>query len=105
MDSLGWETAYMLLGGARYDNLTADGGSSRFEIPVTAMDAPLRVIADTTAMGDPVEIEYTLTFYSGTVGDRGTIPQEAARRVLITALIVIVAGGILNWLAKRRSAG
>lgn len=103
-----WSSAYydyMIVDDVTYRNETTDGTNSTFTIPIEAFDEELEVVADTTAMGDPVEIEYTLTFYSGTVGDRGTIPQEAARRVLITALIVIVAGGILNWLAKRRSAG
>jgi len=93
---------YMLLSGARYDNLTADGGSSRFEIPVTAMDAPLRVIADTTAMGDPVEIEYALTFYAESIGDRRQVPQEAARQVLLISLAIIALGGALNGFIKRR---
>ena len=60
-----WSSAYydyMRVGGTRYDNLSTDGGNSSFEIPVSAMDAPIRVIADTTAMGDQVEIEYRLTF-------------------------------------------
>ena len=44
---------YMLIGGARYENLTVDGGNSTFEIPVTAMDAPMEVIADTTPWETP----------------------------------------------------
>ena len=35
---------YMLVGGTRYDNLSADGGNSSFEIPVAAMDAPVSVV-------------------------------------------------------------
>lgn len=44
---------YMVVGETVYDNLTTDGGNSTFEIPITVMDAPMEVIADTTAMGDP----------------------------------------------------
>ena len=66
------------------------------------MDAPLRVIADTTAMDDPVEIEYALTFYAETIGDRSQVPQEAARQVLLVSLAVIALGGALNWHVKRR---
>ena len=57
---------YMLVDGQRYDVLTTEGGST-FEIPVRALDTPLTVIGDTTAMSTPHEIEYTLTFDSTTV--------------------------------------
>ena len=92
---------YMIVGGETFHNLTEDGGSSVFEIPVTAMDRGMPVIADTTAMGDPVEIEYILTFYEDSIGDKGDIPQEAAKKVLLIALAVIVLGGVLNHFVKR----
>ena len=66
---------YMILDGRKYLNETADGGSSSFTIPITAMDAPMEIIADTTAMGDPVEIDYTLTFYEDTIGSKSRVPQ------------------------------
>lgn len=103
-----WSSAYydyMLVGGTRYDNLSTEGGNSSFEIPVPAMDAPVRVVADTTAMGDPVEIEYRLTFYAETIGDRSQVPQEAAKRVLMISLAMIVVLGVLNHFAKKRRAG
>ena len=56
---------YMLVDGQRYDVLTTEGGST-FEIPVRALDTPLTVIGDTTAMSTPHEIEYTLPFDSST---------------------------------------
>ncbi len=93
---------YMLVGGALFPNLTTDGGNSVFEIPITAMDGPMDVIGDTTAMGDALEIEYTLTFYSESIGSKGSIPQEAAKKVLITAGAVIIFGGVLNYLVKKR---
>lgn len=99
-----WSSAYydyMLLDGARYENLSVDGGNSSFEIPITAMDAPMDVIADTTAMGDPVEIHYQLTFYAESVGDVRQVPQEAAKYVLLISLAIIVLGGILNHFVKR----
>lgn len=43
-----------------------DGGNSTFEIPVKAFDEPIEVIGDTTAMSQPHEITYTLTFDSST---------------------------------------
>ncbi len=68
----------------------------------TKMDDEIDVIADTTAMGDPVEVEYHLTFYSATIDDKDAIPQEAAIKVLYIALVVIVVGGILNYVLKKR---
>lgn len=93
---------YMIVGGKKYLNQTTDGSNSTFVIPITALDDEIDVIADTTAMGDPVEIQYHLTFYSGTVGEKNLIPQEAAILVLELALVVIVVGGILNYFVKKR---
>ena len=93
---------YMKLNGIKFDNESDDGGNSTFTIPVAYFDEPIRVIADTTAMGDPVEIEYQLTFYEDTVNSVTKVPQEAAKRVIYIALIIIVAGGILNLFVKRR---
>lgn len=93
---------YMLIEGTRFENLTTDGGNSTFEIPVTVMDEGMEVIADTTAMGEPIEIRYVLTFYSDSIGDRGLVPQEAAKRVLAMALAVIIGGGILDHFVKKR---
>ncbi|MBQ9043060.1 MAG: hypothetical protein IJ111_09665 [Eggerthellaceae bacterium] len=93
---------YMIVDEQRYENLTDDGSNSTFIIPITQMDEEIPVVADTTAMGDPVEIEYHLTFYSNTVDDKDAIPQEAAIKVLIIAIIVIVVGGILNHVLKKR---
>ena len=93
---------YMMVDEVRYENQTDDGSNSTFVIPITKMDDEIDVIADTTAMGDPVEIEYHLTFYSATIDDKDAIPQEAAIKVLWIALIVIVVGGILNYVLKKK---
>ena len=52
---------YMIVEGQRYEPVNTDGNSV-FEIPVASFDSPLEVIADTTAMSEPHEIEYTLKF-------------------------------------------
>lgn len=100
-----WSSAYydyLILGGETYLNLTTDGGNSTFEIPITAMDEGIPIIGDTTAMGDPLEIDYTLTFYSDTIGSRSLIPQEAAKKVLVIAGVIIIVGGILNHFVKKK---
>ena len=57
---------YMKVGETTYDPINTDGNSV-FELPVTVMDKPMDVIADTTAMSVPHEIEYTLTFASDSI--------------------------------------
>lgn len=54
---------YMIVDGEKYE-LTNTDGNSVFEIPIAAFDTELQVIADTTAMSTPHEIEYTLIFDS-----------------------------------------
>jgi len=93
---------YMVIGNTTFYNQTTDGGNSVFEIPVVVLDETFPVIADTTAMGDPVEIRYELSFYSMTVGPKGNIPQEAAKKVLIIAAAILLTGGILNYIIKKK---
>lgn len=57
---------YMLVDGEKYLPVNEDGNSV-FEIPVDTFDSPMPVVADTTAMSEPHEIEYTLTFDSKTL--------------------------------------
>ncbi len=57
---------YMLVDGERLEPVNEDGNSA-FDVPVSAFDTPLPVVADTTAMSTPHEIEYTLTFDSSTI--------------------------------------
>ena len=52
---------YMIVDGQRYEPVNTEGNSV-FEIPVSTLDSPLEVIADTTAMSEPHEIEYTIKF-------------------------------------------
>ena len=58
---------YMIVDGVRYDVESATEDASSFTIPVAAFDRALAVAADTTAMSQPHEIEYTLTFDSATL--------------------------------------
>ena len=58
---------YMKVNGTRYDLISAPGADSAFEIPVAAFDTPLPVIADTVAMSEPHEVEYTITFDSASL--------------------------------------
>lgn len=61
---------YMVVDGEKYLPVNTEGNST-FEIPVTALDQEIPVIADTVAMSTPHEVEYTLTFHSDTMTERG----------------------------------
>lgn len=52
---------YMVVGEEKYFPTNTDGDST-FEIPVEDLEEPLEIIADTTAMSEPHEIEYILEF-------------------------------------------
>ena len=69
-------TAKIVWGSSNYDYMKVDGeqllpvnteDNSTFLIPVAAFDHPLAVIADTTAMSQPHEINYTLLFDSASI--------------------------------------
>lgn len=60
-----WSSAsydYMKLDGVRYEAFTDATGHSAMTIPVSALDTAISVLADTTAMSKPYEIEYELSF-------------------------------------------
>lgn len=60
---------YMKVDDVKYLPISEEGENSVFEIPFSDLSKPLPVIADTTKMSEPHEIEYTLTF------DSSVLPQ------------------------------
>ncbi|MCR5213982.1 MAG: iron transporter [Eubacterium sp.] len=62
--TIGWSSPhydYMIVDGVKYLPVNTEGNSV-FEIEFKDISSPVTVIADTTAMSKPHEIEYTLTF-------------------------------------------
>ena len=60
-----WSSAsydYMKLDGVRYNAFTDAAGHSAMTIPVSTLNTAIPVLADTTAMSKPYEIEYQLSF-------------------------------------------
>lgn len=84
---------YMLVEGEKYLPLTRDPHSV-FELPITAFGEPMAVTADTTAMGTPHEIDYTLTFADPNPGSPVTV-------VVICAAAVIVLAGVILAVKKK----
>ena len=57
---------YMRVNGDKYEMINTEGNST-FEIPVSGFDWKMPVTADTVAMSEPHEIEYTLCFDSTSI--------------------------------------
>lgn len=93
---------YMLVGEEKYLPLNEDGNSV-FEIPITSFDERMVVIADTTAMSIPHEVEYTLTFHSDTItsGDQISIPP-AHMAVLCVIAVVLVCAAVYFVMKRKR---
>lgn len=80
---------YMIVNGEQYLPVNTEGNST-FEIPVFAFDAPMDVIADTTAMSAPHEIAYTLTFQTDTVQkEQGDLLPKVAMEILIVVAVAV----------------
>ena len=82
---------YMVIDGLLYEPINEEGNSV-FEIPVTKFDGDMKVIADTTAMSQPYEIEYTLDFHSEETEPLGISAKTKGILMLVIILAVILAG-------------
>lgn len=93
---------YMKVDEAMYLPVNEDGNSV-FEIPVTVFDEPVEVLADTTAMSRPHEVEYTLTFSSESVlsGNGAAVMGGAGIWSACGAVLILAAAAAL-CLGKRR---
>ena len=80
---------YMIVDGVRYEPVNTEGNSV-FEVPVTALDQPILMIADTTAMSTPHEIEYTFTF---SVKDDKSAERKHGLIVAAVSAVVMAALG------------
>ena len=89
---------YMKIGSQQYLPIQTEGNST-FEIPITAFDEAITVIADTTAMSMPHEIEYTLTFRSDSLPGSGVGPAVIAAG----AVIIVIAAAAFVLLRKRKA--
>jgi hypothetical protein len=96
---------YMVVAGEKYLPVNEEGNST-FEIPITQFNDAMEVIADTTAMSTPHEVEYTLTFDSDSITSLDDTPQAAAKKVVYMVFVVIAICAIMSYInKKRRNAG
>lgn len=94
---------YMRVGEQTYYPVNTEGNST-FEIPVTVFDAPMEVVADTTAMSTPHEIRYTLFFDSSSVSGGSGVADGISGAVgyLAGAAAVILIGGGIVYMKGRK---
>lgn len=88
---------YMKIGAMTYDPVNQDGNAT-FEIPVTAWDTEMTVVADTTAMSEPHEITYTLTFDTASAKKAGI----SAGGVIGIFVVCFLAGTGIGYVIVKR---
>lgn len=94
---------YMIVEGEKYFPVNEEGNST-FEIPILVFDEPMTVIADTTAMSVPHEVEYALTFYSEGIMSRSETPQVQAQKVVCMALLIVAVCAVVSYMKRRRKS-
>lgn len=109
-----WSSAnydYMKLDGVRYDAFTDAAGHSAMTIPVSALDTAIPVLADTTAMSKPYEIEYELSFdgsallpmADASMAEAHALPTDELQRTMQSATTQVAdagsSGSSVQWSA------
>lgn len=95
---------YMMVGGQKYLPLQEEGYAV-FEIPILVFNEPMPVIADTTAMSTPHEVEYTLTFYGDRMMSKDETPQAAAQKVVYMVCIIVALCVFVSYINKKKRNG
>lgn len=93
---------YMKLGDETFLPVNEEGNSV-FELPVTEFDTPVTVIADTTAMSTPHEIEYTFIFEGASVAPAGQAAGVQRPLLISGACVVCISAAVCAFcILKRR---
>ncbi|MCD8077422.1 MAG: hypothetical protein LUE63_03435 [Lachnospiraceae bacterium] len=86
---------YMIVDNEKYLPINEDGNSV-FEIPLPGLDTEVTIIADTTAMSTPHEIEYTLVFDSNSISSENAFPliwpivRVGLAALLLCAVVIVI---------------
>lgn len=99
-----WSSAsydYMKLDGVRYNAFTDAAGHSAMTIPVSTLDTAIPVLADTTAMSKPYEIEYQLSFdgsallpmADASMAEAHPLPTDEVNRTMQSATTQVADAG------------
>lgn len=92
---------YMIVGGEKYLPVNEEGYST-FEIPILVFNEEMPVIADTTAMSTPHEIEYNLIFHADEIMSKDQTPQAAAQKVVYMVVLIVAVCAVVSFVSKRR---
>lgn len=103
--SLEWSSQnydYMVLNGELYEPVKRDD-KNYFELPIMVFDEPMDVIADTTAMSEPHEIAYKLTFKSDTAELQSSGIHISTQSLAFMVVIIVFVIAVL-FLSRMRNA-
>lgn len=114
-----WSSAsydYMKLDGVRYNAFTDAAGHSAMTIPVSTLDTAIPVLADTTAMSKPYEIEYQLSFdgsallpmADASMAEAHPLPTDEVNRAMQSATTQVAdaeTSGSVEGSGNRTTAG
>ena len=99
-----WSSPYydlMIVDGDRFLPVNTEGNSV-FEIPVSSLEYPLDVEAETVAMSEPHLIDYTLTFDASSVRRAGQGQSSLPWIAGAALLIVVCAAAVLALFGRKR---
>lgn len=88
---------YMIVEGEKYYSL-ANEENAVFEIPISVMDEPIPVIANTTAMSVPHEVSYSISV-------EATSLKEDKQGSVLTVFLILVFLGIAIGTILRKKKG
>ena len=104
--SIEWSSSnydYMVFDGVTYYPVN-ESGNSVFELPITELDEPVDVVADTTAMSVPHEISYTILLDASSIQNTQGISISTIGIWSCAAFALIAIGAVLHT-GKRRKNG
>lgn len=95
---------YMIVDGVRYEPVNTEGNSV-FEVPVSALCEPVTMVADTTAMSTPHEIEYAFTFTPLPAEEPDDGSASGTAGLVPVILSAVVLGVLYVWFSRKERHG
>jgi len=81
---------YVIFAGEKYLPTNAEGNST-FELPFLVQDGKMEIVADTTAMSTPHEIEYDLVFDLSSISADTSFDVDITKSVEVIAALIVIA--------------
>ena len=93
----------MIVGGENYFPVNTEG-NSLFMIPLTTIEQPLQVQAETVAMSEPHLIDYEIVFDTSTVRAQGGVPLPLIAGCLAAVVCAAVIAAAFLAVRKKKNA-